>query len=73
MRDNHHELVLSDPLTGQVLGHYHTGPAWPKCAPRAASYLGEGAVLQASFVHPDRCGEQQEHCEAGLSEEQVVR
>ena len=65
VRPKHHELLLSDALTGQVIGHYH---ARPDCQGAATKYLRSGAVIMATFVHPDRCGPEQEHCDAGLSE-----
>jgi len=65
IRRNHHELLLSDFQTGQVVGHYH---ARPGCQGAAAKYITDGAVLQVSFVHPDRCGDEQEYCDGGLPE-----
>jgi hypothetical protein len=65
IRRNHHELVLTDPATGQVVGYYH---ARPDCQQAAAKYLTRETVLMATFVHPDRCGDDQEHCDGGLSE-----
>jgi hypothetical protein len=65
IRRNQHELRLSDLATGQVVGHYH---ARLDCQGAAAKYLVEGAVLRATFVHPDRCGDNQDHCDGGLSE-----
>jgi hypothetical protein len=65
IRKNHHELRLTDPMTGQVVGHYHTRP---DCHQEAAKYLTGGTVLLATFVHPDRCGPDQEHCDGGWSE-----
>ena len=65
IRLNHHELVLSDFMTGQVVGHYH---ARLECQGAAAKYLVGGVALSATFVHPDRCGDDQEHCNGGLPE-----
>jgi len=65
LRPNHHELVLSDFLTGQVVGRYH---ARPGCQGAAAKYLVGGVALAATFVHPDRCGDEQEHCDGALPE-----
>jgi len=66
IRRNQHELVLSDLTTGQVIGHYH---AHQDCMVGASKYFyGKGAALRASFIHPDKCGENQQHCDAGLSE-----
>jgi hypothetical protein len=63
IRRNHHELRLTDPTTGQQVGCYH---ARTECQSAAAKYLTSGAVLLATFVHPDRCGPSQECCDAGL-------
>lgn len=66
IRKNQHELLLSDALTGQRVGHYH---AVPRCQESAVRYMmSPGAVLRASFVHPHRCGPDQEYCDGGLSE-----
>jgi hypothetical protein len=65
LRDNHHELQLSDPSTGQVIGRYHA----PGCQDAAARYFVPGVVLVATYVHPARCGPEQEYCDGGLSEE----
>ncbi len=67
-RQNQHELHLSDFLTGQLLGRYHAGIGWGRCMEAGAKYVQPGAVTLASFIHPDRCGDDQEHCDAGLSE-----
>jgi predicted RNA-binding Zn-ribbon protein involved in translation (DUF1610 family) len=65
LRPNHHELHLSDPQTGQLVGRYHA----PRCQAAAAKYFVAklGVVLVATYVHPDRCGENQEHCDGGLA------
>ena len=61
-----HELVLSDALTGQKVGRYH---ARPRCQESAIGYMTQpGVVLLATFVHPSRCGPQQEFCDGELSE-----
>jgi hypothetical protein len=65
IRRNHHALRLSDLLTGQVGGYYHARPGCME--PATKSLVGE-AVLRFSFVHSDRCGDDQEHCDAGLPE-----
>ena len=65
IRRNHHEMVLSDSMTGQEVGHYHV---LPECQEAALKYLTSGEVLTASIVHPDRCGAGREHCDAGFSE-----
>jgi hypothetical protein len=69
IRRNHHGLVLTDPLTGQEVGRYH---ARPGCKEKAVKYLTSGTVLAATFLHPDRCGPNQERCDAGLSEDAAV-
>jgi hypothetical protein len=66
MRPVHHELHLTDPMTGQVIGRYHAGIAWGDCQFHATKYLVVGAVVQAAVVHPDRCGAEMEHCDAGF-------
>ncbi len=64
LRPNQHELHLSDPMTGQLVGKYH---ARPDCQEAAITYMTQpGAVLLASFIHPDRCGLDQERCDSGL-------
>ena len=65
IRHNHHGLVLTYPLSGQEVGRYHARGA---CQEAAVKYLTGGAVLAATFVHPLRCGDNQERCDAGLSE-----
>jgi hypothetical protein len=65
IRQNHHELVLSDALTGQEVGHYHTRPG---CQQAAMKYLTSGAVLVASYHHPARCGDDLENCDGGSCE-----
>ena len=65
IRPNHHELRLSYPTSGQGIGRYHTRP---DCQAAAAKYLTGGTVLLATYYHPPRCGDDQAHCDAGLSE-----
>lgn len=65
LRRNQHELVLRDFMTGQVVGHYH---ARPECQGAAAKYMVGGAVLRGTYYHPERCGDDFEHCDGGLSE-----
>jgi hypothetical protein len=66
VRPGHHELRLTDPSSGQLVGRYHTRPA---CQEAATKYLTRGTVLVASFIHPDRCGPNQQYCDAGLTED----
>jgi hypothetical protein len=69
LRENQHELHLTDPLTGQVIGRYHADPgSHAECMARAEKYFQPGEVVLLNVVHPDRCGPDQEHCDAGLSE-----
>ncbi len=65
IRPNHHYIRLSDLTTGQVIGRYH---ARPPCQLAVTKYLEAGAVLRFSIAHPDRCGPNQEHCDAALNE-----
>jgi hypothetical protein len=65
IRRNQHELVLSDFLTGQIVGHYHA----PGCQAAATKYLVGATVLRATYIHPDRCGLDQDLCDGGLREE----
>jgi hypothetical protein len=65
IRKTHHELRLTDPLTSQIIGCYHSRPG---CQEVATKYLPSGTVLSATVVHPDRCGPNQSLCDAGLSE-----
>jgi hypothetical protein len=67
LRPNQHELHLSDPLTGQLIGRYHAGAGWGECMAAAGKYAQRGTVLLGTFVHPDRCGGNQEHCDGGLA------
>lgn len=67
LRPSHHELHLSDALTGQLIGRYHAGVGWDGCMTAAGKYVRSGVVLVATFVHPDRCGPDQEHCDGGLA------
>jgi hypothetical protein len=68
LRQNQHEVHLSDFLTGQLLGRYHAGIGQGRCMAAAAKYVQPGAVTMATFLHPDRCGDDQENCDAGLLE-----
>jgi hypothetical protein len=68
MRPAHHELHLTDPRTGQVIGRYHAGETHADCMAQAEKYFRPGEVVLLTVVHPDRCGADQEHCDAGLSE-----
>ncbi len=63
IRYSHHELVISDLATGQIVGRYHV-----ICQRDAAKYFVPGAVFQATYFHPERCGENQEFCDAGAFE-----
>jgi hypothetical protein len=64
IRRDEHELRLSDFTTGQRIGVYHA----PRCQEAAVKYLVQGgAVLNMTYAHPDRCGSNQECCDAGLS------
>jgi predicted RNA-binding Zn-ribbon protein involved in translation (DUF1610 family) len=64
-----HELVLSDPETGQVIGSYHAGEGRQDCRQAATKYLTAGVVLAVTYYHPRRCGLNQELCDSGLREE----
>jgi hypothetical protein len=66
IRQNHHELRLSDFTTNQLIGRYH---ARPGCRDAATKYFERGVVLRLGIVHPDRCGPEQENCDGGLLEE----
>ena len=68
VRQNQHEVVLRDGLTGQLVGVYHCGLGFEACQAKAAKYSRPGVVLRMSFVHPHRCGPNQTLCDAGLSE-----
>jgi hypothetical protein len=37
IRPNHYELRLTDPMTGQVVGHYHARPGCPARGPRTST------------------------------------
>ena len=65
IRQNHHELRLSDFTTGQVIGHYH---AHPPCRSAAIKYLDSGAVLKLDVIHPAHCGGDFEDCDGGMLE-----
>jgi len=65
VRRNQHELRLSDLITGQIIGCYH---ARPECMGAAKKYLEGGVALTATFAHPDRCGPNQENCDAGIGD-----
>jgi hypothetical protein len=62
----HHELHLTDPRTGQVIGWYHSGEAYADCMARAEKYFRPGEVVLLNVVHPDRCGAEQELCTMGV-------
>jgi hypothetical protein len=64
---NHHELHLVDVETGQLIGRYHA----PRCQSAAVKYLGSDVgtdVFLANFIHPARCGPEQELCDGGVFE-----
>jgi hypothetical protein len=65
IRENHHELQLADPLTGQRVGSYHTRP---ECQAAATKYMTGGTVLLLTYLHPDKCGPGQELCDGGFYE-----
>jgi len=65
IRPNQHEFVLRDLETGQVVGRYHTRPG---CQVAAASYFVPGVALRATVYHPERCGDDREACDGGVSE-----
>lgn len=65
LRKSHHELVLRDFETRQVIGRYHVRP---ECRDAASRYFRPGVAIGATFVHPDRCGPNQESCDAGAFE-----
>jgi hypothetical protein len=65
IRRNQHEFILRDFATGQVVGRYH---ARPDCQAAAGKYIVPGVVLRGTFYHPERCGDDLEFCDAGLSE-----
>jgi hypothetical protein len=48
---------------------YHTRPS---CQQAAAKYLVAGSVLMSTFLHPPRCGDDQQFCDVGLSEDASV-
>ena len=63
LRPGHHEAVLTDFETGQQIGHYHA----PGCQGAALKYLmNGGGVFRMTYLHPDRCGPEQERCDGGL-------
>jgi hypothetical protein len=65
IRRNHHELVLRDFSTGQILGHYHSHPG---CQVAAAKYVTPGVALRATVYHPECCGDALVHCGGGVPE-----
>jgi hypothetical protein len=65
IRPTHHEFVLRDFSTGQVIGRWHTKP---DCQVAAADYFVPGVALRATVYHPERCGgEDLAHCDGGVS------
>jgi hypothetical protein len=65
IRRNQHEFVLRDFQPGQIVGRYH---ARPDCQAAAARYIVPGVVLHGTFYHPEKCGDDLELCDGGLSE-----
>lgn len=63
IRPNQHEFVLRDFETGQVVGRYHCRP---ECQEADAKFAG--VVLRGTVYHPERCGDDLEHCDGALSE-----
>jgi len=64
IRHSHHEWALRDPATNQLIGRYHG-----VCQHSASKYFGPGVVVLLTYYHPDRCGPNQERCDAGAFEE----
>ncbi len=64
IRASHHELVLRDLSTGQVVGRYHAAI----CQHSATKYFEPGIVLKADYYHPSRCGDEQQFCDGGMFE-----
>ena len=65
IRRTHHEFVLRDFETGQVIARYHTKPG---CQVAAADYFVSGVAIRATVYHPERCGDDREACDGGVSE-----
>ena len=63
IRPTHHEFVLRDLVTGQVVGNYHA-----RCQGAAVKYFSSGTVLRATVYHPERCNGDLKDCDGGLSE-----
>jgi hypothetical protein len=63
IRDSHHELSLVDHTTGRTIARYHL-----ICQHDAKEYFLPGAVLQAVYRHPTRCGPDQRDCDRGAFE-----
>ena len=65
LRPHHHEALLTDFATGQQIGRYHA----PACQGAALKYLTRGGgMFGLTYLHPDRCGPDQELCDGGLGE-----
>jgi hypothetical protein len=65
IRRNQHEFLLRDLGTGQAIGRYHIKP---ECQETAAKYFEGGVALRGTYYHPERCGDDLNHCDGGVSE-----
>jgi hypothetical protein len=65
IRRTHHEFVLRDFETEQIVGRWHAA-----CQGAAAKYLlsGTAAAFRGTYYHPERCGGDLEHCDGGAPE-----
>ncbi len=59
----HHEFVLRDFSTEQIIGRWHVA-----CQGAAAKYLLTAAAFRGTYYHPPRCGDDLSSCDGGVLE-----
>jgi len=65
IRLSHHEFVLRDFETEQIVGRWHAA-----CQGAAAMYLtaAAAAAFRGTYYHPPRCGDDLSLCDGGAAE-----
>ncbi len=64
IRLSHHEFILRDFETEQIVGRWHAA-----CQGAAAKYLtAAAAAFRGTYYHPERCGDDLSLCDGGLPE-----
>ncbi len=65
IRRTHHEFILRDFETEQIVGRWHAA-----CQGASAKYLltGTAAAFRGTYYHPERCGDDLSLCDGGVAE-----